>query len=131
MLNIKIIAVKSKSDNRGKLSVIQESSIPFQIKRVFWIQGIGETVRGKHAHYKTRQCIVCIKGSCKVSLDDGKHKEEIILDDGSKGLIVEPNFWTAIYDASPDCILLVLASEEYDEKDYIGDYKKFKETYSG
>ncbi len=130
MKKIKIIDIKNKSDERGKLSVIQKSDIPFQIKRVFWIQGMNKEERGKHAHYKARQCIICIQGKCKIKFDDGKNKKELILiDNDNKGFIKEPNFWITIYDCSPDCILLVLVSEEYDEKDYIRSYKKFKEVY--
>ncbi len=124
-----MIDIESRSDERGKLSFIQNSQLPFKIKRVFWINAKADKERGNHAHYKTRQCIICIKGKCKITLDDGKHKEEVSLDNDDKGLIVEPQFWRTMYDFSPDCILLILASEEYSEKDHIRDYKKFKEVY--
>ena len=128
MLNCKVIKIECRTDQRGKLSFIQNSNLPFDIKRVFWI--IPKDKRGKHAHYKTKQCMICIKGWCNVKLDNGKEKEEITLKDNDKGLIIEPNFWHSISGFSEDCIILVLASEEYDEKDYIREYNKFIEVYS-
>jgi hypothetical protein len=129
MLNYKLIDIKSKSDERGELSFIQNPEIPFEIKRVFWIKPKIGKERGEHANYKCKQCIICVNGKYKITLDDGKNKEEII-PNNNQGLILEPNLWRTMSDFSDDCILLILASEKYDEKDYIRDYKKFKGVYS-
>ena len=125
-----IIDIKSKSDERGKVSFIQESEIPFPVKRVFWIKPNNTSNRGTHANYKCKQCFICVKGKFKVTLDDGSKKEEVILDSDDKGLVVEPMIWRTLSDFSDECIILVLASEEYDEADYIRDYDKFKEVCS-
>jgi dTDP-4-dehydrorhamnose 3,5-epimerase-like enzyme len=116
-----LIEIKQKSDDRGDLSVIEK--LPFKVKRVYWIKGNNKK-RGEHAHHKTTQCLICIKGKCKINLDDGKEKSEILLDTDKKGLIVKPYIWHSM-EFENDSILLILASKEYKEKDYIRDYNKF------
>lgn len=131
-LNIsKIITIKELGDERGLLAVIEGNGvIPFDIKRVFYIYGTKPEVRrGFHGHYKTRQALITVAGSCKVYLDNLKRKEAVILDAPNKVLILEPNDWHEMYDFSKDCVLLVLASHYYDSEDYIRDYDKFVEVY--
>jgi len=128
-MKIDMINIKNFVDERGELSFLQNSDIPFEIKRVYWMRGLADEERGRHAHYKTKQCIICLNGSCKIGLDDGNEKKELVLENNNKGLIIEPDFWHKLYDFSPECLLLVLASEEYDEKDYIKDYDEFKKVY--
>ena len=130
MMQYKIINIKGISDDRGSLAVLENHDLPFKIKRVFWIKGVNSNaVRGNHAHYKTKLCLVCINGQCKINLDDATKKIDLSLRN-NQGLILQPHFWHTISEFSDDCILLVLASEEYDEKDYIRDYSKFKEVYN-
>lgn len=129
MLKIESIDIKSFIDERGQLSVLENSNLPFEIKRVYWMQGMNDKERGNHAHYKIKQCIVCIKGRCSMKFDDGREKKEVVLSSNGKGLIIEPYMWHLLYNFSPDCILMVLSSEEYLEEDYIRDYNKFKEVY--
>lgn len=131
MLTSNIIELKELGDERGLLTVIEENvSIPFEIKRVFYIYGTKVNVRrGFHAHYKTRQALVCVSGSCKVFLDNIERTTDVLLDSPNKVLILEPNDWHEMYDFSPDCVLLVLASHLYDSEDYIRDYDKFVEVY--
>jgi len=126
-----VIDINQLGDERGLLTVIEEKlTIPFEILRVFYIYGTKEGVRrGFHAHYKTRQALICVSGNCKVYLDNTKRKEDILLDTPTKALILEPNDWHEMYDFSPDCVLLVLASHLYDTEDYIRDYNKFIEVY--
>ncbi|MDQ0660058.1 FdtA/QdtA family cupin domain-containing protein [Paenibacillus sp. W2I17] len=126
-----VIDINQLGDERGLLTVIEEKlTIPFEILRVFYIYGTKEGVRrGFHAHYKTRQALICVSGNCKVYLDNTKRKEDILLDTPTKALILEPNDWHEMYDFSPDCVLLVLASHLYDAEDYIRDYNKFIEVY--
>lgn len=132
MRNSVITEISTLGDERGNLSVIEElKNVPFEIKRVFYIYGTKEGVRrGFHGHYKTRQALISVSGSCKVYLDNTKRQEDVILDSPNKVLILEPNDWHEMYDFSEDCVLLVLASELYDSKDYIRDYDKFLEVYS-
>ncbi|MBB3150879.1 dTDP-4-dehydrorhamnose 3,5-epimerase-like enzyme [Paenibacillus endophyticus] len=127
-----VIEVNVLGDERGLLTVIEENlTIPFEIKRIFYIHGTRKDVRrGFHGHYKTRQALIAVAGSCKVYLDNLERKQEVILDSPQKVLLLEPNDWHEMYDFSPDCVLLVLASHYYDPEDYIRDYELFTEVYS-
>lgn len=131
-LKSKLIEVNVLGDDRGSLAVIEENhNLPFDIKRVFYIYGTkSEVRRGFHGHYKTRQALISVAGSCKVYLDNLQRKQEILLDSPQKVLLLEPNDWHEMYDFSEDCVLLVLASHYYDPEDYIRDYKMFVEVYS-
>ena len=114
----RIIDLKTFTDKRGNLTVI-EKVIPFDIKRVFYIYGVDDSKRGGHRHYKTIQAAVCIKGSCTIYNNNGKKEDEFLLNQPSKCLIIEPEDWHTMYNFSPDAILMVFASEYFDEKDYI------------
>jgi dTDP-4-dehydrorhamnose 3,5-epimerase-like enzyme len=118
------ISLKTFTDTRGNLTVI-EKVIPFDIKRIFYIYGVDESVRGGHRHHRTKQAAICIKGSCIISNDDNRKKENFILDSPDKCLILEPKDWHEMHLFSQDAILMVLASEYYDEKDYI--YEKYRD----
>ena len=124
---IKIISFNPLGDERGSLVALESNkSVPFDIKRVYYIFGTKEGVsRGFHAHRNLKQVAVCVTGSCRFVLDNGKQKEEIILDSPLKGLVIGKMIWREMYDFSGDCVLLLLASEYYDEADYIRDYQKF------
>src|SRR5437870_13751681 len=105
----RLIDLKTYTDKRGNLTVI-EKVVPFDIKRIFYIYGVDNSVRGGHRHYQTIQAAVCIKGSCIISNDNGILKEKFIMDNPSKCLIIQPNDWHMMHDFSKDCILMVLAS---------------------
>jgi len=126
-MKIEIINFEIKGDERGSLISLEENkNIPFDIKRVYYIFNTVEGIRrGFHAHKKLKQLLVCVSGSCKVLLDDGKSKEEISLDNPSKSLLIESMIWREMFDFSPDCVLIVLANEVYDENDYLRDYQQF------
>lgn len=117
-------------DERGQLIALEEAKeIPFAIKRVYYMYDTGEGVRrGFHSHRTLEQILICIHGSCRILLDNGKEKESILLDKPYEGVYVGPDIWREMYDFSPDAVLLVLASQLYDESDYIRDYKKFLES---
>lgn len=125
------IEIPVLGDERGMLSVIQGGiDLPFSIQRVFYIYGTREGVRrGFHGHYKTKQALVCVSGSCKIYIDNLKDKYDVSLDSPTKILILEPSDWHEMYDFSLDCVLLVMASHLYDPQDYIRDYNTFKEVY--
>lgn len=129
----KLITLKELGDERGLLAVLEsDSTVPFDIRRVFYIYGTKDGVRrGFHGHYKTRQALISVSGSCKVYLDNLIRRETVILDSPNKLLLLEPNDWHEMYDFSPDCVLLVLASHYYDPEDYIRDYNMFVEVYGG
>lgn len=117
-------------DNRGSLiSIESEIDIPFAIKRVYYIFDTKKTIRrGFHAHKNLQQVLIAVSGSCKILLDNGQNKEEILLDSPKKGLLIKELLWREMFDFSADCVLLVLASEHYDENDYIRDYDQFLKT---
>ena len=114
-------------DDRGQLVALEEwKEIPFQVKRVYYMYDTVEGVtRGKHAHKSLQQILICVHGSCKVLLDDGKEKEVVVLDQPNLGLYVSNVMWREMFDFSPDAVLMVLASEPYDESDYIRNYDAF------
>lgn len=117
------IELKTHSDKRGNLTVI-EKEIPFEIKRIFYIYGVDDSKRGGHRHKSTIQAAICIHGSCIVSNNDGKKKEEFLLNHPSKCLILETKDYHYMHSFSPDAVLLVLASTCFDPDDYIWeDYK--------
>ena len=114
-------------DERGQLVALEEyKDIPFAIKRVYYMYDTGEGVtRGFHAHKKLEQILVCIHGSCKIKLDNGREKKVVPLEKPYEGLYVSSGFWREMFDFSPDAVLMVLASELYDESDYIRNYDDF------
>jgi dTDP-4-dehydrorhamnose 3,5-epimerase-like enzyme len=114
----KLIEIKTFSDERGHLSVL-ERNIPFDIKRVFYIYGVDNSVRGKHRHHKTIQAAICIAGSCTIVNDNGNSKEEFVLDNPNKCLFLYPEDFHYMHRFTKDAILLVLASENFDSNDYI------------
>lgn len=113
-----LIDLKTHTDKRGNLTVI-EKVIPFDIKRIFYIYGVDSSQRGGHRHHKTIQAAICIQGSCTIRNDDGNTTREFVLDKPNKCLILEPKDWHTMFNFTPDAILMVLASEYFDEKDYI------------
>lgn len=124
---IKLIDLPFLGDERGSLVAIESTNnVPFEIKRVYYIFGTEQGVsRGFHAHKNLQQLAVCVAGNCRMLLDDGKTKESVLLASPKQGLIIGNNVWREMYDFSEDCVLLVLASEHYDEKDYLRNYDEF------
>jgi dTDP-4-dehydrorhamnose 3,5-epimerase-like enzyme len=114
-------------DDRGSLVALEgNKSIPFDIKRVYYLFGTKPGVaRGFHAHKALKQVAVCVTGKCKMLLDNGTEKAEVWLDSPIKGVVIDSMVWREMHDFSADCVLLVLASEHYDENDYIRDYEGF------
>lgn len=123
---------QSHGDDRGQLVAIEEGAdIPFTVKRAYWIYETGTGMRrGFHAHRKLEQLLICVHGSCRVLLDDGRDKAEVVLDQPDEALYVSSGTWREMYDFSEDAVLLVLASELYDESDYIRDYGQFLDYVS-
>lgn len=125
---VNTIEFKKLGDDRGSLvSLEQNKNIPFEIKRIYYIFGTKDGVsRGFHAHKELRQLAICVRGSCRFVMDDGKNKEEIILNCPHTGLLIEPMQWHEMYDFSEDCIVVVLANDHYNESDYIRNYSDFQ-----
>ena len=114
-------------DDRGQLVAIEENKdLPFDVKRVYYIYDTLPGVRrGFHAHRNLQQILHCVSGSCKIHLDNGKETAEVLLDKPNEGLYIANDMWREMYDFTPGAVLLVLASEHYDEADYIRNYDDF------
>ena len=120
-----LINLPTFREPRGTLTVV-EKRLPFEIKRIFYIYGVDDSVRGKHRHHKTVQAAICLAGSCSISNDNGKNeKEKFHLNSPDKCLILYPEDFHWMHNFTKDAILLVLASETFDPQDYI--YKPYNE----
>jgi dTDP-4-dehydrorhamnose 3,5-epimerase-like enzyme len=113
-----LIDLKTFTDKRGNLTVI-EKSIPFDIKRIFYIYGVDSSVRGGHRHKKTIQAAICLQGSCTIHNNNGKEESSYHLNEPNKCLILETEDWHTMDNFTPNAILMVLASEYFDQNDYI------------
>lgn len=121
-----LINLTSHGDDRGGLVALERETVPFDIKRVYYIFDTKQNVsRGFHAHKNLQQLAVCVKGQCRFVLDDGYERVDCILDSPVKGLLINSVVWREMHDFSEDCILMVLANECYDENDYIRSYQEF------
>ena len=118
---------KHHSDRKGNLSVVESyKDVPFDVKRVYYLYDVpGGESRGGHAHKALYQLIVAASGSFSVILDDGKNKKTFDLKRPYQGLLVVPGIWRTLEDFSSGSVCMVLASERYDESDYIRDYGLF------
>lgn len=126
-MNYKLINLKVFGDERGKLvSLESNKNIPFNIKRVYYIfDTLPDQERGMHAHKELEQIVVAMDGACKFVLDDGNTREEVSLNRPDVGLYIGKNMWREMKDFSYGCKLMIIASEYYDEKEYIRDYDEF------
>jgi len=127
MKGVSLFNFNIHGDHCGNLVALEQGiDIPFDVKRIYYIWGTDcRAVRGKHAHRRLEQIIICLSGSCKFILDNGKEKKEILLNKPAQGLHIKHNIWREFTDFSDDCVVMVLASEHYDEADYIRDYNMF------
>lgn len=123
----KIIDIPKIEDRRGNLSVVEEfKNVPFHIARAYWLYDVpAGAMRGGHAHKRLKQLLIALSGSFTVTLDDGHEKHKILLNRPHQGLLIETGIWRTIDDFSSGAVCLVLASELYDESDYIYDYEEF------
>ena len=124
---INLIEFNSLGDKRGELFSIEANrNLPFDIKRIYYMYGMNsELPRGFHAHKELKQLAICITGSCRFIMDDGRNRDEIILSSPNKGIIIDNLVWHEMHDFSEDCVLMVVANDVYDEMDYIRDYEYF------
>ena len=128
-MQIKKIHFPPHGDDRGQLVAIEElADLPFDIQRVYYIYDTLPGVRrGFHAHRDLQQVLICVSGSCKIHLDNGRETAEVLLDKPWEGLYISNEMWREMYDFTEGAVLLVLASRHYDEADYIRDYDAFLE----
>ncbi|WP_418513871.1 sugar 3,4-ketoisomerase [Corallibacter sp.] len=124
--NIEIIEIPKIEDPRGNLAVIEKDVLPYQVKRVYYLYDVPSgAYRGGHAHKKLYQALIALSGSFDVVLDDGAEKQKITLNTPNKGLFIPTGIWRELENFSSGAVCLVLASEVFDEDDYIRDYKQF------
>ena len=127
----RIIDFPVSKSKTGALTMFQShkrksGSIPFPMRKVLAITGMrGKAARGAHTHKITQQVLVCVQGGCIIDLDNGTDKKSILLNRPNQGVVLYPYVWHVMRDFKPNSVLLVLADQEYDEKEYIRDYEKF------
>jgi hypothetical protein len=127
MLDYEIIELPKITDPRGNLTVAEQmKNVPFDIKRVYWTYDVpGGESRGGHAHKSLYQLVVAMSGSFTVTLDNGKEQKTILLNHPWQGLLIKPNTWRTLDDFSSGAVCMVLASELFEEEDYIYEYDEF------
>ena len=126
-MEVQILNRQQVTDPRGNLTGAEgEGSVPFEIRRAYWVYDVpaGES-RGGHAHKRLKQLVVALSGSFHVTLDNGRERTTILLNHPWQGLLIDVNTWRTLDDFSSGAVCLVLASEHYEEDDYIYDYDEF------
>ena len=126
--DIEIISIPKIIDGegRGKLSVIEKSTIPFEIKRVYYLYDVpSDSFRGGHAHKNLIQFMIALSGSFEVKIDDGSNNKKVMLNKPNQGLLIPSGIWREMDNFSAGSVCLVLASEFFDESDYFRDYNTF------
>jgi dTDP-4-dehydrorhamnose 3,5-epimerase-like enzyme len=125
-MNVEIIDIPKIENPLGNLAVIENEVVPFEIKRVYYLFDIpSSSTRGGHSHRSLRQVLIAISGSFDVILKDGETTKTITLNKPDKGLLIEKNIWRELENFSSGAVCLVLASNVYNEEDYIRDYDQF------
>ena len=115
-------------ENDGNLVPIESNyDVPFLMKRIFYVYGVRDAdIRGRHAHHKTKQLLICIHGKIEVLCDDGKNKKKYLLESPQQGLLIPEMIWDEQKYLSEDSVLLVITNTKYELNDYIHDFEEFK-----
>ncbi|WP_038531152.1 sugar 3,4-ketoisomerase [Formosa agariphila] len=123
---VRIIDIPKIKDRRGNLAVIEKDSIPFKIKRVYYLFDVpSDAYRGGHAHKKQVSLLIALSGSFEVVIKNGITEERIVLNKPDKGLLIPTGIWRELENFSSGSVCLVLASTEFEEAEYIRDYPEF------
>ena len=121
-MDIQIIDIPKIEDHRGNIAVIEKDVIPFEMKRVYYLFDVpSSATRGGHAHKQQQELLIALSGSFDVVLDDGKNQRTVTLNKPSKGLLIDVNIWRELENFSSGAVCLVIASDVFDEEDYIRD----------
>ena len=133
LLAYEVIKLKVMGDERGKLVALESNkNLPFAIKRVYYIYDtLPDEERGFHAHKQLEQLVVAMDGACEFVLDDGQKRQSIWLNRPDVGLYIGKNMWREMRNFSYGCKLMILASDYYDESEYIRDYDEFLKAVKG
>jgi len=127
--DIQLINIPKIIDKRGNLAVIEKDAIPFKSKRVYYLYDVPSSAhRGGHAHLKQETFMIARSGSFEVLVDDGMERKKFMLNKPDKGLYIPTGIWREMENFSSGAVCLVLASTEYDENEYIRNYKTFKSS---
>lgn len=131
--NCRIIKLEVKGDERGSLVAIEGGvNIPAEIARVYYLFETKKGVsRGFHAHKELNQWVICLNGQCKMIIDNGYERREVVLSRPDEALYLGSMIWREMHDFSEDCVLMVIADKHYDEGDYIREYDKFLSLVGG
>ena len=125
--DIELITLKKICSDEGSLVAIESfKDIPIPVSRIFYVYGTDNTNRGNHAHFRARQCLVCINGEVIVSCNDGDNEISFSLDSPDKLLYIPEMIWDSIDYIGSNTILLVMSDMMYEKEDYISDFEKFK-----
>ncbi|MCL9808513.1 sugar 3,4-ketoisomerase [Flavobacterium luminosum] len=125
-MNVEIIDIPKVEDYRGNLGIIEKNTIPFEIKRVYYLFDVPSSAqRGGHAHKEQQALMIALSGSFDVLLDDGSDKKTITLNKPDKGLLIRSKTWRELDNFSSGAVCLVISSGEFDEEDYIREYEVF------
>ena len=123
---MRLLDIPKIADVRGNLAVIEKDTIPYPIKRVYYLFDVpSDSYRGGHAHKEQYELLIALSGSFVVTLDDGVSKRSFTLNKPNKGLLIPTGIWRELENFSSGAICLVLSSGEFEEKDYIRDYNDF------
>jgi len=124
--NCTLIEIPKIQDHRGNLAVVENGILPFKMQRVYYLFNIpAGAYRGGHAHKEQLEFLIAISGSFEVILDDGKQKKSILLNRPDRGLLIPTGVWRELQDFSQGSVCVVLNSHQFNEEDYIRDYKTF------
>lgn len=127
MLNdIEFLKLPVIEDVRGNLAFIQNDILPFEFKRIYYLFDVPSTAfRGGHSHINQKEILIALSGSFEVVLDDGQEKRTLLLNKPNMGLPIDTGIWRELQNFSSGAICLVIASDVFDEADYIRDYNDF------
>lgn len=122
-----IINIPKIEDVRGNIAVIEKEVVPFEIKRVYYLFDVPSSAsRGGHAHKQQKEMLIALSGSFEVMLNDGTSAQTITLNKPDKGLLINVNVWRELDNFSSGAVCLVIASDVFDEQDYIRDFEEFR-----
>ena len=123
---VKWVDLPTKRDNRGSLTIVSQTEVPFAIARLFYLYGMDSLVsRGGHAHRVTEQLVVPVAGRFVLDLTDGRKTESFVMENPARGIYVPPMIWDHLHEFSSEAVCLVIASTQYSESDYIRNWEEF------